>query len=122
MDPTKFPKGPHVNAIRARKRIAGEKWAGGNHWHSETEYFRIVRGNLKKLILENIDTGERKVWKNLGPGTTIEIPARVAHATFPSNGLVLVGVLLGGFNQNDLNPYKLMDDDGNELPSPFEKT
>lgn len=110
LDPKQFPEGVrHVNIIVFKEQQPGRAWAGGNHYHNDTEVFRVACGVLKTLILEDVDTGVRVVFKDLGPGTTINIPPRVAHATEPTNGLVLIGALIKGFNANDLNPYPLMD-------------
>ncbi len=113
-----FPTAKHVNIIVFKERLPGKPWAAGNHWHNDWERFRIVAGTAATLALERIDTKERIVFKNLPVGTIITIPPRFAHAFLPAPGLILAGALQGGFDPNDLNKYPLMDDDGNELPSP----
>jgi len=57
MDPKMFPKGPHVNIICTKQRIPGEKWTGGNHSHSEAEYFVVERESLPvKFLLHGTAT------------------------------------------------------------------
>jgi hypothetical protein len=118
LDPKEFPSAKHVNIIVFKERQPGKPWAAGQHWHNDSERFRIVAGVAPKVILENIDTKERAMFENLQVGTIITIPPRTAHSFLPAPGLILAGALRDGFNANDLNKYLLMDDDGNELPSP----
>jgi len=52
----------------------------GNHWHNCVERFVLKAGRIDRLVFEDIHTKVRRVWTNLGPGTEITVPARVAHA------------------------------------------
>ncbi len=115
-----FPAASHGNLIYFKNRVPGKPWVAGNHWHNDHERFMIVAGTMPKTILENIATGEREVWRNLGPGTVIDIPRWVAHAFEPAEEVVLMGTLKRPFNSKDLNEYLLMDKVSCEiLPSPF---
>lgn len=113
-----FPSAKYVNIVVFKERQPGKPWVVGQHYHNDWERFRIACGSMPKAVLENIDTKERAVFENLGQGTFIEIPPRTAHSFLPASGLIIVGALREGFNDKDLNRYPLMDDDGNELPSP----
>lgn len=115
-----FPVARHGNIIDFKTRVPGKPWVGGNHWHNDHERFRILRGIMPTTVLENIATGEREIWKDLGPGTVIDIPRFVAHAFEPAEHVLLLGILDGPFDGNDLNEYPLMDKFTCELlPSVF---
>ena len=118
LDPKAFPEARHVNLISFKSRMPGKPWTVGNHFHHDHERFRIVSGTMQKLVLEDLITGVRRSWENLSPGTVISIPPLVSHAFLPGEGAVMAGALRNGFDPNDMKTFRIMDDYGNELPSP----
>lgn len=93
----------------------------GNHFHRNgTELFLVTRGTLSVAVLENVLTKERVSARNLPPGTLISVPEGVSHAFIFEPGSLMIGMASAPFDENDkdLNDYKLLDKEGNELPSP----
>ncbi len=108
-----FPDARHVNVIAFKS--SDKPNVGGNHFHYDTERFLVFTGRMRLLVLEDIRTKERRVWRDLGPGTLITIPAEVAHANVNDPGTVLIGALREGFDPHDINPHPgLIGPDGQE--------
>ncbi|MFH0891124.1 MAG: hypothetical protein V1856_03770 [Candidatus Liptonbacteria bacterium] len=63
---------------------------------------------MQALVLAEVDSGERHIWHDLGPGVLITIPPRVAHANANEPGLVLVGMLGEAFDPKDTHPYQTL--------------
>lgn len=113
-----FPTARHVSILVFKERVPGKPWVVGNHYHHDWERFRIVQGTIRRAVFEDVGNKERNIFENLALGTIITVPPMTAHSFLPAAHLVLVGALQAGFNPKDLNPYRIMDDDGNLLPSP----
>jgi dTDP-4-dehydrorhamnose 3,5-epimerase-like enzyme len=95
--------------------FAGATRPGGNHYHKRnTETFLLVEGKIIRMVIENVNTKDRGVFENLGPGTRIAMPTYHAHALFFAPGSKMLAACSEPFDENDqdLNSYKLMNEDG----------
>lgn len=61
----------------------------GNHYHDCLEVFILDQGLIRVLVLQDVATGERQEFKDLGPGTQIHVPPGTAHALIMEPGSVL---------------------------------
>ncbi len=96
-------------------RFSGAKGPGGNHYHRRLkEYFFVVQGCMTLLVLEDVNSKERRIFRNLGPGARIVIPPFVAHANCFEEGTILVAGCTTSSDPNDLDtyPYRLINADG----------
>jgi quercetin dioxygenase-like cupin family protein len=88
----------------------------GNHIHlRQEEIFFVSSGKLIILVLENVVTKERRVFKDLGIGTRIHIPAGIAHALIFEPGSTMTALSSKPFDPKDLYPYQIMGPNGELL-------
>ncbi len=106
-----FPVAQHVNVFRF-KPVGGRPNVGGNHWHEAEERLLIVSGTMPLLVLKDLQTRKRAIFRDLGPGALITIPGRIAHANVLSPGLILVGAMNLGLTPEDSHPYSLISKGG----------
>ncbi|OGD32463.1 hypothetical protein A3C91_02395 [Candidatus Azambacteria bacterium RIFCSPHIGHO2_02_FULL_52_12] len=93
----------------------------GNHFHRYgTELFLVTKGTLRVAVLEDVVNKKRVSVRNLPSGTLISVPVGVSHAFIFEPGSAMIGMASAPFDESDkdLNDYKLLDKEGNELPSP----
>lgn len=78
----------------------------GNHYHDCREVFVLERGCITRLILEDAKSGERWEFKDLPPGTRIEIAPCTAHALVMEHGSVLHMYVFSDVPPTDKDLYK----------------
>ena len=107
--------GVALQRVQVFKFSDGSKAPGGNHYHRKLEeHFFVVQGCMTLLVLEDVNTEERKVFRDLGPGTKVIVSPYVAHANCFEPGTILVAGCTTPYNKDDLDfyPYRLIDVDG----------
>ncbi len=69
------------------------------------------------LVLKDIRTGEREVFRDLGQGFRIVVPPYIAHANCFAPGTVLVAGCTTAYDpdDNDSYIYRLLDEKGQEI-------
>ncbi|RJQ29460.1 hypothetical protein C4571_01285 [Candidatus Parcubacteria bacterium] len=91
----------------------------GNHVHlRQEEIFFVSSGKIRILVLENVVTKNRRVFRDLGIGTRIHIPAGIGHALIFEPGSTMTALSSKPFDPSDLFPYKIMGSNGELLNSP----
>ncbi|HDH53313.1 MAG TPA: cupin domain-containing protein [Nitrospirae bacterium] len=86
--------------------------ARANHYHKiATEWFCVIKGNAK-LVLQDIETGERKeILMGDGNRVTVKIPAGIVHAikNIGNETMFLVAIADQPYNPEatDTYPYDL---------------
>lgn len=75
----------------------------GNHYHDDIELFFLEDGEIDTLVLEDPQTGERQIHRNLGPNTRIFLPPKVAHLLIFRGAATLLA-----FNENPFNPQNFV--------------
>jgi len=77
----------------------------GDHWERDWELFVIREGSIAKLVLEDIDTKERREYLNLQTDTRIILPPRVAHRLEFSESTVLLAMTETPYSSEKWIPY-----------------
>lgn len=78
----------------------------GNHYHDCREVFVLEQGLITVLVLQDIATGERQEYKDLGPGTQIQVPPGTAHALIMEPGSVLQTYVFSAHPVSDREFFK----------------
>jgi dTDP-4-dehydrorhamnose 3,5-epimerase-like enzyme len=92
--------------------------SGGNHYHKQlTEYFFVIRGCMTVLVLEDVQTKNRHVFRDLGPESLIVVPPYVAHANCFEDGTIVMCGCTTTYDPDDPDtyPYPLLDQVGQEI-------
>lgn len=78
----------------------------GNHFHDCVEEFLLLTGCIERLEFFERDSGDRREWVNLPPGTRITVPWGVVHTLRLAAGSVLFIRVFSNVPPSDKSFYK----------------
>ncbi|MBI3984928.1 MAG: hypothetical protein HY344_03230 [Candidatus Levybacteria bacterium] len=97
----------NMKVIRINTPEGPEGFRLGQHYHEDRELFFLDKGDIDTLVLEDPNTKERQVHRNLGVNTRILLPANVAHLFIFTGPATLLAFSENPFNPANLVPYQI---------------
>ena len=97
----------NMKVIRINKSEDPDGFRLGNHYHEDVELFFLEEGKIDTLVLEDSNTGERKIYKGIEASTRIFLPPNVAHLLIFKNAAKLLAFSENQFNPANLVPHKI---------------
>ena len=97
----------NMKVISVNQPTSPEGFRLGNHHHSDIELFFLERGRIDTMVLQDPQTGEKEVYKDIAAGTKIILPPGVAHLLIFKDEATLLAFSENPFNPNNLIPYKV---------------
>lgn len=97
----------NMKVIRINQPDTNGGFELGNHFHEDIELFFLEEGSIDTLILEDPNTGERQVHKNIPENSRIFLPPNVAHLFVFREAAKLLAFSENEFNPQNLKPHKI---------------
>ncbi len=102
-----FPEEP----LSLQHQVIKERLPLGNHFHAhKREVFVVLRGSgyVRYAAVDAAGDAEEPSQRDVGPGSVVVVPPRVAHAFLlePGSELICYSEVL--FDDSDLNPLQLI--------------
>ncbi len=103
-------------------QFTGAARPGGNHYHLKgIETLLVISGSMTLVVIEDIQTEERWIGRDLGPGSLVVLEPGFAHANAFELGTIVVVTSTEKFDPADLIPYQLIDTEGKIIPQGIEE-